>query len=239
MSVFDLSGNVKEYTQARLDGTFPVRGGAHNSPSSGMTCQFDFTVWPDSNDAKFFNTGFRCCKGTAPAKCGKFASTDAFPLSASGGGDITSTLTVPVLAGATSITDVDVVAVGCHTDFEDIGLIRLTGPDATFVDLRSSRTCSSNSNGFNLYYDDAASSSTLSCDTSGTDSGDDCSFDNSAGGGVPTRPENFSMSGAFQLADFNGKAPNGTWTLFIQDNTSGGGTNPWNLDGWYIRICAQ
>ena len=231
-SVFDLSGNVKEYTQARLDGALPVRGGANNSPANGMTCQFDFTVWPNTNAAKFVNTGFRCCKGTAPAKCGKFASTD-IPKNASGGNDITSTIVVPVLAGATMITDVDVELVGCHPDFEDIDLIRITGPDATSVDLRSTRTCTNNTSGFNLYYDDSASSSTLSCSSSSS-----CAQVNTAGGGVATRPENFLMAGAFQLSDFNAKAPNGTWTLFVRDATSSS-TNSWNLDGWYLKICAQ
>ena len=60
-----LSGNVKEYTDQRIDGTYRLRGGAYNNTSTGISCGFDFTVWPNPDVAKFPNVGFRCCRGAA------------------------------------------------------------------------------------------------------------------------------------------------------------------------------
>ena len=58
--VFDLSGNVKEWTKARVPGANPIRGGASNNETTGVTCNLAFTL---GNDAFFFpNVGFRCCK---------------------------------------------------------------------------------------------------------------------------------------------------------------------------------
>jgi formylglycine-generating enzyme required for sulfatase activity len=61
--VYDLSGNVKEWTEARSSGVNPLRGGAMNNPSAGTSCNFNFTVADDN--FLFFNAGFRCCY-TAP-----------------------------------------------------------------------------------------------------------------------------------------------------------------------------
>jgi hypothetical protein len=59
--VYDLSGNVKEWTAtATGTGIHEIRGGSYNNVEGGRTCQFDFTVG-DPNFA-FPNTGFRCCR---------------------------------------------------------------------------------------------------------------------------------------------------------------------------------
>ncbi len=58
--VFDMSGNVKEWTLAQAPGQNPIRGGGSNSTASGTSCGLNFTL---ANDAfKFPNIGFRCCK---------------------------------------------------------------------------------------------------------------------------------------------------------------------------------
>jgi MYXO-CTERM domain-containing protein len=58
--VFDLSGNVKEWTLARLPGQNPIRGGASNDTAIGTSCELNFTL---GTDAFFFpNVGFRCCR---------------------------------------------------------------------------------------------------------------------------------------------------------------------------------
>jgi len=57
---FDMSGNVKEWTQARVAGQNPIRGGASNNETSGLTCGLNFTL---ADDQFFFpNVGFRCCR---------------------------------------------------------------------------------------------------------------------------------------------------------------------------------
>ena len=58
--VFDLSGNVKEWTSERLPGANPIRGGASNNTAQGISCALNFTL---ADDAFFFNNvGFRCCR---------------------------------------------------------------------------------------------------------------------------------------------------------------------------------
>jgi hypothetical protein len=60
--VYDMSGNVKEWTYTETSpgsGYHVIRGGSNNSPAAGMTCQFDFTLGSES--FAFYNLGFRCC----------------------------------------------------------------------------------------------------------------------------------------------------------------------------------
>ena len=62
--IYDMSGNAKEWTQARSAGINPLRGGSFNNPGIGLRCDFDFTVGDD--DFQIDNVGFRCCSDTAP-----------------------------------------------------------------------------------------------------------------------------------------------------------------------------
>ncbi len=62
--VFDMSGNVKEWTQERSPGVNPLRGGSFNNTAIGISCDLDFTVADDT--FQFQNVGFRCCRSTAP-----------------------------------------------------------------------------------------------------------------------------------------------------------------------------
>ncbi len=64
--VFDMSGNVREYTQARSSGSIPVRGGAYTSNGWGAQCAYDWSVV--GSTFRFENVGFRCCYsgGTPP-----------------------------------------------------------------------------------------------------------------------------------------------------------------------------
>jgi len=58
--IFDMSGNVKEWTEARGPQVNPIRGGASNNTEVGISCGFDFTA---ADDNFFFpNVGFRCCR---------------------------------------------------------------------------------------------------------------------------------------------------------------------------------
>lgn len=58
--VYDMSGNVKEWTLTeRRTGYREIRGGSNNVPSPGLTCQFDFSLAEE--DFTFYNLGFRCC----------------------------------------------------------------------------------------------------------------------------------------------------------------------------------
>jgi hypothetical protein len=58
--VFDMSGNVKEWTQERQPDANPIRGGAYNNLAQGISCGLAFTL---ADDEFFFdNVGFRCCR---------------------------------------------------------------------------------------------------------------------------------------------------------------------------------
>jgi hypothetical protein len=63
-AVFDMSGNLKEWTKERMQGVNPLRGGSFNNTATGLSCTFDFVVADDS--FQFQNVGFRCCRSTAP-----------------------------------------------------------------------------------------------------------------------------------------------------------------------------
>jgi hypothetical protein len=65
--VFDMSGNLQEWTAQRGSTTpavYPIRGGSFNDISGGMTCQYSFEVGGATVATP--NTGFRCCRDTAP-----------------------------------------------------------------------------------------------------------------------------------------------------------------------------
>jgi hypothetical protein len=65
--IFDLSGNVKEWTNDPRTGppmTHVIRGGSFESPALGLTCQTDLSqALPDTAQATL---GFRCCSDVAP-----------------------------------------------------------------------------------------------------------------------------------------------------------------------------
>jgi hypothetical protein len=58
--IYDLTGNIREWAQQRLDEVNPLRGGASNSQQNGLACSNSFSV---ADDEFFFpNVGFRCCR---------------------------------------------------------------------------------------------------------------------------------------------------------------------------------
>ncbi len=62
--IYDMSGNAQEWTAPRAAMVNPIRGGSYNDISGGMTCGFNFEVAGDT--IRLPNTGFRCCRTTAP-----------------------------------------------------------------------------------------------------------------------------------------------------------------------------
>ena len=62
--IFDMSGNVEEWAQARSAGVNPIRGGSYNDTAGGMRCEFNFVV--AGNSFRLPSVGFRCCRQTAP-----------------------------------------------------------------------------------------------------------------------------------------------------------------------------
>jgi formylglycine-generating enzyme required for sulfatase activity len=66
IGVFDLSGNLKEWTDEDTgNANIKIqRGGSYQSPSTSSTCQFKLTR--SAVGAIEQETGFRCCRLTAP-----------------------------------------------------------------------------------------------------------------------------------------------------------------------------
>jgi hypothetical protein len=62
--IFDMTGNLKEWTAARATGVNPLRGGSYEDLLDGSTCTFSFVAVGDTY--KLANAGFRCCSDTAP-----------------------------------------------------------------------------------------------------------------------------------------------------------------------------
>jgi formylglycine-generating enzyme required for sulfatase activity len=62
--IFDLSGNVEEWTRLPASGPASIRGGSNNDSAGGIRCDFDFVVADDT--FQFPNVGFRCCRDTMP-----------------------------------------------------------------------------------------------------------------------------------------------------------------------------
>jgi formylglycine-generating enzyme required for sulfatase activity len=62
--IYDLSGNIEEWAQARSSGVNPIRGGSMNDTRRGIECDFDFVVANDSFQIP--SVGFRCCRTSAP-----------------------------------------------------------------------------------------------------------------------------------------------------------------------------
>jgi formylglycine-generating enzyme required for sulfatase activity len=62
--IFDMSGNLQEWTAPRTAGINPMRGGSFNDIAGGLTCQYSFEV--GGNTVAVPNTGFRCCRDTMP-----------------------------------------------------------------------------------------------------------------------------------------------------------------------------
>ena len=58
--IYDLSGNVREWTAARSSGVNPLRGGAYNTIGADLECTWDFMV--ANNSYLYSNAGFRCCR---------------------------------------------------------------------------------------------------------------------------------------------------------------------------------
>jgi hypothetical protein len=212
-NVFDLSGNMKEYVDLRSNGTIPVRGGASNNAQDGLKCNFNYTVWPNQNVAKFPNVGFRCCRGP---RCLKYNSGTALNDN-SGDRDITSTITV---AGS-NITNVSKVAVtvrGSNGDVDDLVLHLIHGAtDRVMVDLTPCND-TVNVNPYSLTFDSAAASAPTVATT--------CGF--LSGGGSFQPAQNFSS--------FNGSAADGTWQFYVDDNDMAE-TN--NVTSWSLWVCGD
>ena len=58
--VFDMSGNVREWAQARAAGVNPLRGGSTLDTAGGIACTFSFSVASDVFQENIL--GFRCCR---------------------------------------------------------------------------------------------------------------------------------------------------------------------------------
>ncbi len=63
--IFDMTGNLQEWTAQRgSTGVYGIRGGSYNDIQGGLTCTYAFEA--AGAGAAMPNTGFRCCRDTAP-----------------------------------------------------------------------------------------------------------------------------------------------------------------------------
>jgi hypothetical protein len=213
-NVFDLSGNMKEYVDLRANGTIPVRGGASNNARDGLKCDFNYTVWPNPNVAKFPNVGFRCCRGP---RCVRYNSSDT-PISDNAGArSITSTINV---TGSliTSVTKVAATVRGSNTDMDDLTFRLVHGAtNRLMVDLTA---CNDNLtvNPYNVTFDASAVSAPTVATT--------CGF---LSGGASFQP-------AESFTNFNGSAADGAWQFLAVDNDTAE-TN--NVTSWSLWVCGD
>ena len=63
-NLYDMTGNVQEWTAERSAAVNPMRGGTYLDPQGGATCQANFEVASDT--IALPTVGFRCCRNTAP-----------------------------------------------------------------------------------------------------------------------------------------------------------------------------
>ncbi len=166
-SIYDMTGNVREYTMAGNEDGFlcrvtdsdckiMTRGGAENSFEVGAACGYENSFWGD--DAPFGNIGFRCCFGETPeVNCVTYGSSDT-PISVTDGSNIASSITVSgVDAMFTTLTDIQVSVNGRNEDVDDMSW---TISDGTVTrTLLDADGCDNNlDQGYKLQFRDAAAS---------------------------------------------------------------------------------
>jgi sulfatase-modifying factor enzyme 1/putative metal-binding protein len=61
--IFDMSGNLREWTSTPVSGFRRIRGGGYDNVAAALKCTFDF--WAEDEDQFYFNLGFRCCADKA------------------------------------------------------------------------------------------------------------------------------------------------------------------------------
>jgi hypothetical protein len=218
--VFDLSGNVKEWAMARSPGVNPLRGGASNNTPVGISCAFNFPLATDT--ILFPNIGFRCCRTVWNSGSCQTFTAPATPLDGINNGTVTSTITIPALAG--TISDFNILGLTGTTDrFQDMRF-SIASPTGTVVQIINSARCGTDDNwSFNV--DDAAVAPNLV----NTDA-PFCNGTTLMGGGT-------TYHGVGNLSTYNTLSPSGAWTLTMQD-VSGTGVAP-QLTGWSIQVCRQ
>lgn len=148
---------------------------------------------------------------------------------------------IPVSGMGTSITKVTVSLKGVsHTFPDDIGVL-LVGPTGIKVRLMTDVGGQNDINNINLTFDDAATTSlpdgtTLSSGTykptQGTDNGGTLLYAHQTNFVSPAPIAPYVNT----LSSFNGTNPNGTWKLFIDDDSSNDAGSMAN--GWVLTITA-
>lgn len=129
----------------------------------------------------------------------------------------------------TSVSDVDVQLTGLsHTWPDDIDIL-LVGPQGQNIMIMSDAGGSADLNAVNLTFDDAAAG--LLPDSTQIVAGSYRPTNYEPGDNLPAPAP--ATSGATTLATFNGTDPNGTWALYVADDT---GSDLGSLNGWCLQI---
>ncbi len=232
--VHDLSGNLQEWTNtAQGTNIYEIRGGSYNDLESGRTCDFNFTV--GANTFRFPNTGFRCCWYPAvTTTCTNYVSTTTVNASGSTG-DTSTTLSVSGASG--TISSVQILdATGNHQAFGDLSF-RLSSPAGTSVNLIPAGDCCVSSGNCTLNWAFDLSDSATNTVPNGTNTNPFCNNN--------TAPTGGSIANAYKpinpFTRFNGQSSNGTWTMTVNDNRNGPGSQNGGdrvqITGWTLRIC--
>ncbi len=128
-----------------------------------------------------------------------------------------------VVTGVGAVTKVSVRLNGLsHTRFDDVGLL-LVGPAGQRVRLSTDTGGSAAINGIDLTLDSLAANP-LPDDAQIIETTYDPAGETDAGGGSPhpaTFPAPAPATYTNKLSDFNGTNPNGTWSLYVDDDSAG------------------
>lgn len=193
------------------------------------TTNATFTVTLTPASAGTVTVNYTTADGTASSATSNFSNTAAVSIPT--GGNATPYPTSLTVSGVTgTVSKVTATLNGFnHTYTNDVDIL-LVGPGGQSVVLMSDVAEATTSSGLTITFDDAAAAMSASAPLSSTSYAPTNIADGEGADSYssPAPPSGYSSA----LSVFNGVAPNGTWNLFVVDDTgfdSGSITGGWTL----------